>query len=275
MEYIANYTNFFHTAGYQASAAMAWGEILSTHGEGPRLTSAKHDVVEGDGRRFRTKTGGGSGRGLQGMARGDYQRDHPDAASPFPDTNPLLAKGEDRGSLFLLHRRLASLFELGIHRVSPSLVSSWLDIEKIEQPFECCQQPFRFARLHIDDLARLGTLLGVGCKVSNVSDAIDIFGQLWRENLCVKNLLDFVSKVPPLDSCLLPQQVLQAATAQRGTCLWAVVQHKASFQIVLLNGIRDVGRERFSSRYSRPHDSFSAQARRLSFSYRELIENHH
>ena len=32
MEYVVNYANFFHTAGYRASAEMAWGEILNTHG---------------------------------------------------------------------------------------------------------------------------------------------------------------------------------------------------------------------------------------------------
>jgi len=66
MEYVANYANLFNTAGYGASAEMAWGEILSTHGEGPRLTSAKHDVVEGDSRRFRTKSGRASSRGPRG-----------------------------------------------------------------------------------------------------------------------------------------------------------------------------------------------------------------
>ncbi len=54
---LANCGNCFRVNCHRAAAEMAWGEILSTDGEGVRLDSAQHDVIDDAGRRFRTKSG--------------------------------------------------------------------------------------------------------------------------------------------------------------------------------------------------------------------------
>ncbi len=53
---VCNWINFFHSLSHR-TASIAWGEILSTEGEGAALDSASHDVAEGAGRRLRRKSG--------------------------------------------------------------------------------------------------------------------------------------------------------------------------------------------------------------------------
>jgi hypothetical protein len=76
--------------------------------------------------------------------------------------------------------------------------------------------------------------------------------------------------------------VLQASATQRGTRFWAVLKDKASLEIVLLDGIRDIRGERFSGWHSRANYGFAKPRAIYTFLfkdglrfYRGLIEKKH
>src|SRR5712691_9885531 len=158
--------------------------------------------------------------------------------------------------------RFTSILELHVDVLPPLPGPLLLDVVEIEERLHHVEVPFRLARLDLHDLAGALALDRVRPEGADNAYGVQIIREPGRKLLRVEDLLNLVVEVLLLHLGLLDEEVLKATTTESRAGFPAVWEHRAGFDEIVSNRLRNSNRDRLTCHGSRPNHPLGLELRR-------------